>query len=141
MTVWNRLAGPSTSVPASQEGGSPQHFEVNHRIGPAAAKLLRESGLRADAIQPTGPHNMVTKGDVLAAIKSGLKPSPKPQVTLLLLPLLLATTSLLALRMTFGVHHACLVPAEADKKRCCSRPPETWEMMHVYQGVPVTVSV
>lgn len=84
LMVGGCLAGPSASAQPS-EGGSPQHFEVNHRIGPAAAKLLRESGLRANAIKPTGPHNMVTKGDVLAAMESGLTAPPKPQVPPLVL--------------------------------------------------------
>ena len=44
------------------------------RIGPAAASLLRQYKLQARQIKPSGPHNMVTKGDVLAAIETGLKP-------------------------------------------------------------------
>ena len=44
------------------------------RIGPAAASLLRQYKLQARQIKPSGPHNMVTKGDVLAAIEAGVKP-------------------------------------------------------------------
>ena len=44
------------------------------RIGPAAASLLRQFKLQAQQIKPTGPYNMVTKGDVLAAIEAGVKP-------------------------------------------------------------------
>lgn len=59
------------------ESTSGGEFEINHRIGPAAAKLLRESGLLASAVKPSGPHNIVTKGDVLAAIAAGTKPPQK----------------------------------------------------------------
>jgi pyruvate/2-oxoglutarate dehydrogenase complex dihydrolipoamide acyltransferase (E2) component len=67
-------AGPSKT----EEAAPGEHYQVNHRIGPAAAKLLRESGLSADAVKPSGPHNIVTKGDVLAAIAAGVKPSKAP---------------------------------------------------------------
>lgn len=77
-------ADPSASAPASG-AGSQQHYEVDTRIGPAAAKLLREHGLSADTVKPTGPHNMVTKGDVLAALEAGLT-APKPQATSVPLP-------------------------------------------------------
>ena len=45
------------------------------RIGPAAASLLRQYKLQAKQIKPSGPHGMVTKGDVLAAIEAGVKPT------------------------------------------------------------------
>ena len=45
------------------------------RIGPAAASLLRQYKLQARQIKPSGPYNMITKGDVLAAIEAGLKPA------------------------------------------------------------------
>jgi len=37
-------------------------------------KLLAESGLDASQIQGTGPRGAVVKGDVLAAVKGGMKP-------------------------------------------------------------------
>lgn len=43
-------------------------YEVNSRMGPAARILLEESHLPLSAVRPTGPHHIVTKGDVLAAI-------------------------------------------------------------------------
>lgn len=55
--------------------GSGQTYEVNLRIGPAAASLLRQYKLEAQQIKPSGPHNIITKGDVLAAIESGVKAS------------------------------------------------------------------
>jgi pyruvate dehydrogenase E2 component (dihydrolipoamide acetyltransferase) len=47
---------------------------ANHRIGPAARMLLQESGLTMQQISPTGPRGIITKGDVLAAMESGMKP-------------------------------------------------------------------
>lgn len=50
---------------------------MSEKMGPAAAKLLRESGLSPDAVKPSGPHDIITKGDVLAAIAAGVKPHGK----------------------------------------------------------------
>jgi len=58
-------------------GGEYEHHEVNSRIGPAAASLLRSAGLPADAVKPSGPRGIVTKGDVLAALEGGLKARPR----------------------------------------------------------------
>ncbi|KAG0558778.1 hypothetical protein KC19_10G053700 [Ceratodon purpureus] len=44
------------------------------RLGPAVKKLLSESGLDASQIQGTGPRGILVKGDVLAAVKGGMKP-------------------------------------------------------------------
>ena len=68
-----RDAGSKDTEPSS--GG--ETYEVGLRIGPAAASLLRQHKLQAKQIKPSGPHNMVTKGDVLAAIEHGLKPLGK----------------------------------------------------------------
>ena len=48
-----------------------------HRLGPAARKLLEESGLSESDVKGTGPLGIVTKGDVLAAMARGDKPSLK----------------------------------------------------------------
>ena len=66
-------AAPAEGGSAAKAGGSYEHHEVNHRIGPAAAFYLRMAGVPADAVQPSGPHGIVTKGDVLAAMEAGLK--------------------------------------------------------------------
>ena len=68
---WGCAAGSKES----KASGSVETYEVNLRIGPAAASLLRQYKLQARQIKPSGPHNMVTKGDVLAAIERGIKPS------------------------------------------------------------------
>lgn len=47
------------------------------KVGPSVRKLLIESGLDISQIQGTGPRGMVLKGDVLAAMKSGMKPQAK----------------------------------------------------------------
>ena len=51
----------------------------NTRIGPAAKHLLLVNGLSAEDVTPTGPHGIVTKGDVLAALEGGAKPKPRQQ--------------------------------------------------------------
>src|SRR5262249_40005908 len=52
--------------------------------GPAATRLLAESGLKAGDVPGTAPGGRVTKGDVLAAQESGTKkeepvPSARPE--------------------------------------------------------------
>lgn len=47
------------------------------KVGPSVRKLLIESGLDISQMQGTGPRGMVLKGDVLAAMKSGMKPQAK----------------------------------------------------------------
>lgn len=64
-------AGPADS----KASGGGEEYEVGLRIGPAAASLLRQYKLQARQIKPSGPYNMVTKGDVLAAIEAGVKPA------------------------------------------------------------------
>lgn len=49
------------------------------KIGPAAQLLLDGSGLAATDITPTGPGGIITKGDVLAAVSSGVKPQQVAQ--------------------------------------------------------------
>ena len=51
----------------------------DHLLGPAARLLLQGAGLSVEDVTPTGPHGVVTKGDVLAAIESGAKPAPKKE--------------------------------------------------------------
>lgn len=58
-------AGPVSSAPAGRH-----HSD---RLGPAARTLLEEAGLTADDVTPTGPHGIITKGDVLAAVAAGVK--------------------------------------------------------------------
>ena len=47
------------------------------RLGPAARFALNTHGLSVDDITPTGPNGIVTKGDVMAAVASGVKGSAK----------------------------------------------------------------
>lgn len=51
----------------------------NTRIGPAAKHLLLVNSLSAEDVTPTGPHGIVTKGDVLAALEGGAKPKLRQQ--------------------------------------------------------------
>jgi pyruvate/2-oxoglutarate dehydrogenase complex dihydrolipoamide acyltransferase (E2) component len=48
--------------------------KANFRLGPAARHALVESGLSMDVITPSGPNNIITKADVLAAVAAGVKP-------------------------------------------------------------------
>jgi 2-oxoglutarate dehydrogenase E2 component (dihydrolipoamide succinyltransferase) len=47
---------------------------------PAAAKLLADNHLTTSAVAGTGKDGRVTKGDVLAAVASGIKPAPAAAV-------------------------------------------------------------
>ncbi|GAB4822457.1 hypothetical protein N2152v2_009503 [Parachlorella kessleri] len=58
-------ASQAAAAPA-EEAGRPA--EANHRMGPAARLLLEQSHLPLSAVRPTGPHNIITKGDVLEAM-------------------------------------------------------------------------
>lgn len=50
------------------------------RISPAAKLLLSEFGLDASTIEASGPHGTLLKGDVLAAVKSGIgRPDKAPK--------------------------------------------------------------
>lgn len=61
-----------------------------NRISPSAKLLITEFGLDASSLKASGHHGTLLKGDVLAAIKSGKKPSkvssskeeiaPSPQI-------------------------------------------------------------
>lgn len=64
-------AEDATSQPSST---APPPAPAPDRIGPAVKKLLSESGLDASQIRGTGPRGIIVKGDVLAAVKSGMKP-------------------------------------------------------------------
>jgi pyruvate dehydrogenase E2 component (dihydrolipoamide acetyltransferase) len=68
---------PAAAAAAAAPAAAPeqQRVKANFRIGPAARKALQESGLTADDVNPTGPNNIITKADVLAAVAAGLKPS------------------------------------------------------------------
>ena len=69
-----QLSGEQESV--QQEQPAPKRSD---RIGPAAKKLLQESGLSVDSITPSGPRGIVTKSDVLAAISGGQNPAKQQQ--------------------------------------------------------------
>jgi pyruvate dehydrogenase E2 component (dihydrolipoamide acetyltransferase) len=62
-------AAPRPPAPAPRSGSA-----AKGKSGPAVKKLLAESGLNASQINGTGPRGMVVKGDVLAAMKGGMKP-------------------------------------------------------------------
>lgn len=69
---------PAAEATSSSSGAaaaeSPPAVHRDSRIGPAARTLLEESGLSPEDVTPTGPHGIITKGDVLAAIEAGVKP-------------------------------------------------------------------
>ncbi|KAG2429267.1 hypothetical protein HXX76_011036 [Chlamydomonas incerta] len=73
------------SPPAAEDAGAGQQASpapaaaaprvvASDRMGPAARLLLESSGLRPADVTPTGPNNIITKADVLAAIAAGVKP-------------------------------------------------------------------
>ena len=69
-------AEESAPQPSGQQQEASGDQSWHDRVGPAAHKWLRESGLSLDSITPTGPRGIVTKGDVLAAMGGGQKPQP-----------------------------------------------------------------
>jgi pyruvate dehydrogenase E2 component (dihydrolipoamide acetyltransferase) len=73
---------PATDSQASTAGDQQTDapaVAVSSKIGPAARTWLAESGLSISSLAPTGPGGIVTKGDVLAAIAAGVKPSVEAQ--------------------------------------------------------------
>ncbi|KAL6783610.1 DLA3 [Auxenochlorella protothecoides x Auxenochlorella symbiontica] len=84
IAAFKDYAGPSSSH-AGGGGGAGQgeaaagraqavSGPTSDRLGPAARMLLSGSGLGPGDVTPTGPHGIVTKGDVLAALASGQAP-------------------------------------------------------------------
>lgn len=67
------VAETTTSTPTP--GGNGDKGDI---ASPAAAKLMRESGLTASEVDGTGKDGRVTKGDVLDAIKSPSKAESTP---------------------------------------------------------------
>jgi pyruvate dehydrogenase E2 component (dihydrolipoamide acetyltransferase) len=68
---------PAAAAPAAA-APKQQRVKANSRIGPAARMALQDAGLTADDVTPTGPNNIITKADVLAAVAAGLKPGSAP---------------------------------------------------------------
>lgn len=68
-------AAAGAAPAASAAAGKQSRVKANFRIGPAARTALEEAGLTADDVTPTGPNNIITKPDVLAAVAAGAKPS------------------------------------------------------------------
>lgn len=66
---------PATAAAPAAAAPKQQRVKANFRIGPAARTALQEAGLTADDVTPTGPNNIITKADVLAAVAAGAKPS------------------------------------------------------------------
>ncbi|SFD63290.1 2-oxoglutarate dehydrogenase complex dihydrolipoyllysine-residue succinyltransferase [Paracidovorax konjaci] len=64
---------PAAVAPAAAAGGSKGDVAM-----PAAAKLLADNNLSVSAVAGTGKDGRVTKGDVLAAVAGGAKPSAAP---------------------------------------------------------------
>lgn len=70
-------AAAEQQAPAAAAGtAAPGGAHHSDRMGPAARTLLAESGIPADLVTPTGPHGIITKGDVLAAMAAGVKAAP-----------------------------------------------------------------
>lgn len=76
-------ADSSSASAEAPDGESEQPSDGIRRIGPAALRLLRESGLSESDLRPTGPRGILTKADVLAAMKETPKKKaaePKAEV-------------------------------------------------------------
>ncbi|PRW60729.1 dihydrolipoamide S-acetyltransferase [Chlorella sorokiniana] len=67
-------APSSSGAAAAAAAEAKPVVQRDSRIGPAARTLLEEHGLSPEDVNPTGPHGIITKGDVLAAVEAGVKP-------------------------------------------------------------------
>jgi 2-oxoglutarate dehydrogenase E2 component (dihydrolipoamide succinyltransferase) len=63
-------AAPGTGAAPAPSGGTKSDVAM-----PAAAKMLTEAGLSASQVGGTGRDGRVTKGDVIAAVASGVRPA------------------------------------------------------------------
>lgn len=76
---------PPTSAPLTSPTpatSTPSPTPYNGPVGPAIVRLLNEFPLlNLSAIEPTGPQGRLLKGDVLAAIESGVAYSQTPSTT------------------------------------------------------------
>ena len=63
-------AAPGTGAAPAPSGGTKSDVAM-----PAAAKMLAEAGLSASQVGGTGRDGRVTKGDVIAAVASGVRPA------------------------------------------------------------------
>ncbi|PNH07466.1 Dihydrolipoyllysine-residue acetyltransferase [Tetrabaena socialis] len=59
---------------AAAAPAAPPRVVASDRLGPAVRHLLGSAGLSPEDVTPTGPRNIITKGDVLAAIEAGVRP-------------------------------------------------------------------
>lgn len=74
-------AAQESTAAAAPAGEEQEAHEVNARMGPAARHYLEESHIPISAVHPSGPHHMITKGDVLEAIASGAKPAAEKKTS------------------------------------------------------------
>ena len=68
---WERVGGRNETASQANEGSA----AILGRAGPAARKLIAESGLDAARIAPTGPGGRISKADVIEALA---RPAPAP---------------------------------------------------------------
>ena len=71
-------ASPAPAQPASSNGPISATPAALDRSGPAARKLVAESGIAPTRIVATGKDGRLTKGDVLTALDKGVEPTPAP---------------------------------------------------------------
>ena len=62
------------AAPAAAASGAAGY--AGHRLWPTVRRLLSEHGLQPAAVVPTGPHGVLTRGDVLAAVAGGARAAP-----------------------------------------------------------------
>jgi 2-oxoglutarate dehydrogenase E2 component (dihydrolipoamide succinyltransferase) len=83
-----KVSPPAPEKPAPPQAEAPRRADIFARVGPAARKLIAESGIDAAAIPATGPGGRIEKADVLAflarpeaaaAVPAPLAPVPAPR--------------------------------------------------------------
>ena len=76
---WERVGGQNETASQADEGSA----AILGRAGPAARKLIAESGLDAARIAATGPGGRISKADVIEALA---RPAPAPAPALAPIP-------------------------------------------------------
>ena len=78
-TIGDGVAKPASASKPAPATPSPQRpAAALDRSGPAARKLVAESGLAPEQIPATGKDGRITKGDVAAALERGTAAAPPP---------------------------------------------------------------
>ena len=95
------------------------------RLGPAARSLLQEHKLKEEDVTPTGPLGMITKGDVLKAVKSRKSPDTHKEKVRMPILLIQGATQRVCRRDTLSIQ-CCTLHDYARLLKSIGQPPFTF---------------